>query len=107
MRIMMGLAVQEILSLNLQMVLGLADPFLTAAACGCAWAALAPLVVALEAKSLLLSYPRISITPSYQRAALEIRFHCIFRFRLGQIIRDMVRTVASSMAQRIHKGVVR
>lgn len=93
------LFVQEILSLRLDFALGLVDPFLTATACGGTWALVGSLLGALQANFTLRTPPHVAITPQHHRLGIEMSLHCIFRFRLGQIIRDTIRSLASSMAR--------
>lgn len=93
------LLVQEIVSLHLDLKVGLADPFLTAAACGSAWAALGLLLAGLQARVRLLSAPRIAVTPQHGQPGIAVNLACIFRFRLGQIIRDVIRSLAGAVAQ--------
>lgn|GEM_PF-3374188 len=97
----MRLFVREILSLEADIALGLADPMVTATLCGGVWAVWGPLLSVLSASSRLKCRPRLSVTPLYNGLDVQLRFHCIFRFRLGQIIGDMMRSLATSAVQRM------
>jgi hypothetical protein len=88
---------REIVSFRLHLALGLADPFLTATACGGAWAVLGPVFGALQSSVTFLSPPGITVSPQHDSLGVGLSVHCIFRFRLGQIIRDAIRSLASSV----------
>lgn len=101
MRGMLVYFVQEITRLELSVAIGLTDPMFTATTCGGIWAVLGPLMARLKADGRLNCRPAIHVTPQYDWAGVQVSFNCIFRFRLGQIIGDMIRNFATSRAQRM------
>lgn len=78
--------VQRIEVLELQARIGTGDPFWSALCCGGAWAILGPVFAAPGVAVRMRKEPRISIHPDFERTFLELYLHCIFSFRLGQIM---------------------
>lgn len=77
---------QELLVIKLDIELGLGDPYWTALAFGSLWAIVGSLITILSSTKRLKSAPELKIEPNYAESNLQVRFYCIFRFRLGQII---------------------
>lgn len=84
---------QKIDVFHLQVIIGTGDPFLSALGCGGVWALLGPILTALGIDNRLTTAPEIQVQPDYQAANFQVRLHCIFRFRLGQIIVNELRRV--------------
>lgn len=105
-RLIIGLLdrfVQELPVFELQLLLGLGDPFWTALGCGGLWALLGPLVAGLQDR--FKGTPRLSVGPHYKGALFKVDFHCIFRFRLGQIIlKEIVNLSKAFSAGSKYKG---
>ena len=59
-------------------------------------ASLGPVFGALQSSVTFLS-PGITVSPQHDSLGVGLSVHCIFRFRLGQIIRDAIRSLASSV----------
>lgn len=86
---------QKIDLFELQVVVGTGDPFLSALGCGGIWALLGPFLTGLSMGNRLTRGPEISIQPDHSAPAFQVNFHCIFRFRLGQIIVNELKRVTS------------
>ncbi len=84
-RILDGL-LQEIDLLQLEIWFGLEDPYWTALGCGGFWAVLGSLLSILGSKPRFKVEPKVAVHPSFSQAMLRVSLHCIFRFRVGQII---------------------
>lgn len=87
---------QIIETFHLQVRIGTGDPFLSALGCGGAWTLLGPIFSALSAADRLRSIPQISIEPDYNGVSLRLYLHCIFQFRLGQIIINELKRAADA-----------
>lgn len=87
---------QIVETLHLQVRIGTGDPFLSALGCGGAWTVLGPTLSALSAANRLRSIPQISIEPDYNGVSLRLYLHCIFQFRLGQIIINELKRAADA-----------
>ncbi|NMA60596.1 MAG: DUF2953 domain-containing protein [Firmicutes bacterium] len=77
---------QEIEYLQLDVLIGVGDPFLTALGCGGLWAVVGSFLNGLSSSNRLKNTPEVRIEPNYSGLSLQISFYCIFQFRLGQII---------------------
>ena len=87
--------VQEVRQFDLSITLGAGDPFFTAVTCGGLWSLLSSMMPVLLKNSQLKCEPRVSISPDYGEPRLLVNFHCIFQFRLGQIIIEELRHLSS------------
>jgi hypothetical protein len=84
---------QKVDLLHLEVLIGTGDPFWTALGTGCLWAVLGPVLTGLSASNRLHTHPEIHIHPDYGNAHVHVDLHCIFQFRLGQIIINEVKRV--------------
>ncbi|HBN96387.1 MAG TPA: hypothetical protein DDZ66_08795 [Firmicutes bacterium] len=84
---------QKVDLLHLEILIGTGDPFWTALGVGGTWAIISPLLTGLSADNRLHTHPEIRIHPDYGNANVHVDLHCIFRFRLGQIIINEVKRV--------------
>ena len=86
--------VQRVELFDLQAICGTGDPFLSALGCGGLWSVLGPFFAGLGATGRLKSPPQVSVQPEYEQVRLRLYLHCIFRFRLGQIIVNELKRAA-------------
>lgn len=77
---------RDIKLFDLKVLFGIGDPFYTALGCGGLWAILGPFLGNIRGNNRLKKDPKVSIQPNYGQFDLQIDLHCIFQFRLGQII---------------------
>lgn len=77
---------QEIEKLHLNVSYSIGEAWLTGVANGLVWSGISMLYSSLKQSFSLLSRPAIKVIPTFSQASIEIRLHCIFRTRLGQII---------------------
>ncbi|NMB00520.1 MAG: DUF2953 domain-containing protein [Firmicutes bacterium] len=84
---------QRIDLLDLQVIIGTGDPFFSALGCGGVWGLLGPFLTALSTGNRLRVDPQIMVQPDFKEPQLKVHLHCIFRFRLGQIIINELRRV--------------
>lgn len=84
---------QTIELLHLEVQIGTGDPFSTALGTGGIWALISPVLSGLNADNRLRTLPEIRIEPDYDEVNLQVDLHCIFQFRLGQIIINEVKKV--------------
>lgn len=74
----------ELIQIRIQFSLG--DPFWTSLSCGVVWASVGGLCAALAETHKLEQAPDVLVQPDYGDAKFQAKLHCIFHFRLGQII---------------------
>lgn len=86
--------VQRVQLFHLQAVIGTGDPFWSALSCGGLWSLLGPLFTGLSAGGRLKEAPQITIEPEFERPCLRVYLHCIFSFRLGQIMINELKRAA-------------
>ena len=86
--------VQMVELFHLKAIIGTGDPFWSALSCGGVWSLLGPFFAGLSAGNRLESVPEISIQPDFDEVRLALYLHCIFRFRLGQIIINELKRMA-------------
>lgn len=84
---------QKVDLLHLEVLIGTGDPFWTAVGTGGVWALLGPLLTGLSCDNRLQTRPKIRIQPDYGDPNVQVDLHCIFQFRLGQIIINEVKRV--------------
>ena len=84
---------QKVELLHLEVLIGTGDPFWTALGTGALWALLGPLLTGLSCDNRLQTRPEIRIQPDYGDTNVQVDLHCIFQFRLGQIIINEVKRV--------------
>ncbi|HHT91493.1 MAG: DUF2953 domain-containing protein [Bacillota bacterium] len=77
---------QKIDLLHLEVLIGLGDPFWTALGVGSVWTVLGPILTGLRAGNRLDKAVDVQVLPDYGDPSVQVDLHCIFRFRLGQII---------------------
>ncbi len=77
---------QKIDLLSLKVLIGVGDPFLTAVGVGGVWALMGPFLTGLGTKNRLNTIPEILVQPNFNESSVQVNLHCIFHFRLGQII---------------------
>lgn len=77
---------QKIKLLHLEILLSLGSPFLTSVSVGGLWTILGPLLTEMSASNRIDTTPKILIEPDYGIPKFQLHLHCIFQFRLGQII---------------------
>lgn len=87
----LGSFLQKIELLQLEVLFSLGDALWTSLGCGGLWATLGPFLAALDASDRLQNAPQIVIQPDYGEAKVKAHIHCIFHFRLGQIIRNEIK----------------
>ena len=86
---------QKIDLLHLEVLIGFGDPFWTAMGAGSLWAIMGPFLTGLSAANRLRSSLDIRVLPDYGDPSVQVYLHCIFRFRLGQIIINELRRVVT------------
>ncbi len=84
---------QQVSLLHLEVSIGTGDPFWTALGVGGLWAMISPLLTGLSCGHRLRTEPQIRFQPDYGEAQLRVFLHCIFQFRLGQIIVNELKRV--------------
>jgi hypothetical protein len=84
---------QRIELLHLEVRIGTGDPFSTSLGVGGLWAIVGPVLTGLSFGNRLRSDPEVRIEPDYGQANVQIDLHCIFQFRVGQIIINELKRV--------------
>jgi hypothetical protein len=77
---------QEVELLHFEVWFGFHDAFWTALGCGGLWTLLGSFTSMLSTKPRFRQDPEIHVHPVFEGTRLEVRLHCIFHFRVGQII---------------------
>lgn len=78
---------------HLRVLVSTGDPFFTALGCGGLWAVISPFMTGLSTGHRLRTDPQIIIQPDYGKPGFQVYLHCIFQFRLGQIIINELKKV--------------
>ena len=84
---------QKVNLLHVEVLIGTGDPFWTALGVGGLWAMISPFLTGLSLSDRLQAEPEIRIEPDYDSAHLRVWLHCIFQFRLGQIMVNELKRV--------------
>ncbi len=84
---------QQVNLLHLEVLIGTGDPFSSALGAGGIWAVIGPMLSGLSATNRLHTKPEITVQPDYGAAKVQVDLHCIFQFRLGQIIINELKRV--------------
>lgn len=84
---------QKVHLLHLEVSIGTGDPFSTALGTGGVWTLIGPMLTGLSASDRLQTRPEIIVQPDYAEAKVQVDLHCIFQFRLGQIIINELKRV--------------
>jgi hypothetical protein len=85
---------------HLQAIIGIGDPLFSALGCGGFWSILGPFFAGLSASNRLKTVPKVTVRPDYEKVRLGLYLHCIFQFRLGQIIINELRRAAVALRAR-------
>lgn len=86
--------VQSVELFHLQAVIGTGDPFWSALSCGGLWSVLGPFFSGLSASQRLKTAPQVTVQAEFEQVRLGLYLHCIFSFRLGQIIISQLKRAA-------------
>lgn len=84
---------QRIELLHLEVQIGTGDPFSTSLGVGGLWAIIGSVLATFSSSHRLQSEPEIRIQPDYSQAHIQVYLHCIFQFRVGQIIINELKRV--------------
>lgn len=84
---------QKIQLFHLEVLIGLGDPMWTSLGYGGLWASLSPFITGLDTGNRLQTTPTVVIKPAYDQTIFQVSFHCIFQFRLGQIMINELKRV--------------
>lgn len=89
---------QRIELLQLEMAFGLNDPFWTALGCGALQALLQPLLGSAGIAGRFENAPNLTIAADFGPDPLRIYLHCIFHFRVGQIIISEMKRIGQTLS---------
>ncbi|HKM42516.1 MAG TPA: DUF2953 domain-containing protein [Limnochordia bacterium] len=84
---------QRIELFHLEVRIGTGDAFWTSLGAGGLWAIVGSLLAGLGSGNRLKAEPEIRIQPDYDQTSIRVHLHCIFQFRVGQIIINELKRV--------------
>lgn len=96
---------QKIKFFQLEIVLSLGNPFWTSLTVGGLWGVLGPLLTEMSASKRFDTSPKIVIEPNYGIPDFRLHLHCIFQFRIGQIIISELNRITVNSIKFSIKGV--